>query len=391
MDYGGILKRAWNVTWKYKILWLFGLFAGGFGSSGGSTGSPSSSTSSTSNPFNGLTPQQIEGRIAPYIGLIVAGIVFLVVIGIVFWIVGIAARGGLVHLVNEAEDRRQVRAGEGWDRGFHFWWRTFAMELLLGLPALVIGGVTAAAVAVGILGAIRSGSSSAAGAAALSAVGGMCFLLVIVVILAIAYALIIGPVLQLALRYIVLKDQGPIESIKSGWHDLWSKRGAFVMYLLMIAVGLGIGIASAIVFVPVLLVGFALVFLGPVGIALAATLVMVVALAIGSVTGTFHSAVWTIFFRRMTGAEQAAAPLPSWRATASSDTDLIGFPPPASSFPPSPPVASAAPASAPEAPAPPAPEEPPSHETGFPPPAGSEAPPAGGPPSPGDPKNPWEF
>ena len=28
MDYAGILKRAWNVTWNHKILWLFGLFAG---------------------------------------------------------------------------------------------------------------------------------------------------------------------------------------------------------------------------------------------------------------------------------------------------------------------------------------------------------------------------
>ncbi len=28
MDYGGILNRAWQITWRYKILWLFGFFLG---------------------------------------------------------------------------------------------------------------------------------------------------------------------------------------------------------------------------------------------------------------------------------------------------------------------------------------------------------------------------
>ena len=28
MDYAEILKKAWNIIWKHKILWLFGLLAG---------------------------------------------------------------------------------------------------------------------------------------------------------------------------------------------------------------------------------------------------------------------------------------------------------------------------------------------------------------------------
>jgi hypothetical protein len=395
MDYGGILKRAWNVTWKYKILWLFGLFAGGFGGSGGGGGGSGSNVTNrvgTPNQFSAQSLKQLEGQIAPYVGLIVAGTVVLLVIGIVFWIVGIAARGGLVHLVNEAEDGRQVRAGDGWARGFRVWWRTFAMELLLGLPALIIGGVTAVAVVIGVLGAVAGGNSSAAGSAVLSALGGMCFLLVIVVILAIAYGLIVGPVLQLALRYIVLKDQGPIEAIKSGWHDLWAKRGAFVMFLLMFAVGLGIGIASVIVFVPVLLVGFALAFLGPFGIGLAGLLVVAVAVSIGAVSGTFLSAAWTIFFRRMTGAEQVGAPVPAWGSAPSGASDLIGFPPAAGGFPPPPVAGASAPSPAAAPPQPAAPQAPPAPA----PPAAPEVPaptepPTAQQPAPGDPKNPWEF
>lgn len=28
MNYTDILKKAWNIVWKHKILWLFGLLAG---------------------------------------------------------------------------------------------------------------------------------------------------------------------------------------------------------------------------------------------------------------------------------------------------------------------------------------------------------------------------
>ena len=39
MDYGEILKKSWNITWKFKVLWLFGFLAscgkGGGGGGGG--------------------------------------------------------------------------------------------------------------------------------------------------------------------------------------------------------------------------------------------------------------------------------------------------------------------------------------------------------------------
>ena len=28
MDIGSVLTRAWNITWKYKVLWLLGILAG---------------------------------------------------------------------------------------------------------------------------------------------------------------------------------------------------------------------------------------------------------------------------------------------------------------------------------------------------------------------------
>jgi len=35
MDIGRILSRAWEILWKNKVLWIFGIFAGCASTSGG--------------------------------------------------------------------------------------------------------------------------------------------------------------------------------------------------------------------------------------------------------------------------------------------------------------------------------------------------------------------
>ena len=40
-NFGEILTRAWQITWKYKVLWIFGILAGctnGGGGGGGNSG-----------------------------------------------------------------------------------------------------------------------------------------------------------------------------------------------------------------------------------------------------------------------------------------------------------------------------------------------------------------
>ena len=41
-NFGEILTRAWQITWKYKVLWIFGILAGctngGGGGGGGGVG-----------------------------------------------------------------------------------------------------------------------------------------------------------------------------------------------------------------------------------------------------------------------------------------------------------------------------------------------------------------
>ena len=40
MDYGRVLTRAWEITWRWKILWILGFLAAlGSGSGGGGSSS----------------------------------------------------------------------------------------------------------------------------------------------------------------------------------------------------------------------------------------------------------------------------------------------------------------------------------------------------------------
>jgi len=348
MDYGAILKKSWDIVWRHKILWLFGLFAGA-GSAinfNYNYGSGSRSTGSTT----GLPSTAQAGWLAfqrfleQNLGVIIIAVIALFLVGLLFWIISVAARGGLIHLANEAEAGREARAGDGWSTGFHMWGRVFGIEFLVALPALLLAFVLAGVVGVAVVAALRSGGSQEALTRALGglACGGICFVVVFGIIVAVI-SVVLGMVAQVALRYAVLQDQRVMDSLKQGWRDLWGRRGVFTMALIQFGVGIAYGIAVGIV--AVILVGPAVIafiaggwLVGSVMIAVA-ILVLIVP---SSVYSAFYHTAWTLFFRRMTGMEPtpvAAYPAPYPPA------------PPYSPAPPAPPVPSYAPAP----PAPPAP------------------------------------
>ena len=343
MDYMGILKRAWNVTWKYKVLWVLGFFAGAGGSSGGSF-RWSTGTRST------VEPAQVQALVQQYAGLIFLAIVLAVVVGLVFMVIGIAARGGLIYLVNEAEEGREVRLGAGWRAGFSKWWRLFGVTFLAALPGLILFVAVLAVIGVAFvaaLGAYSSNGSSQAFAQAIVAplLGGGC-LLFVVGLFAVFFGIVLGIAAELGVRYVMLEDRHAIESLKMGWHDVWGKRGAAVMFWVIFLVAIIVGVAFAAIAAIFAVPAIAMSSSGSSAAAGSlAGLVGLVLLVPGAIYGTFLEASWTVFFRRMTGKEivpMAAAAMPP-----------AGAYPPPPAYAPAPPAPPAAPM--PYVPAPPAP------------------------------------
>lgn len=351
MDYGDILKRAWRVTWRYKALWVLGLFVGAGGGSGGSGGGSNyrSGSGGGTNPFSTYQWTQFVDFLRSHIVAITIAVTLLVLFGFVMWVLGVAARGGLIHLANEAEEGRQVRLRQGWSVGFRKWWRVFGVEFLTALPLILFALVLGVFAALVVVSAVSRGVPAGDFGAALAsiAVAGVCFVIIFGVLAAIV-GTILGIVAQIAERYVILKDYRVRESIGQGWRDLWAKRGAFVMFLVTIGTGIAFGIMLIIVAV-LLVIPAAVALFARAWVAAALLLfgAFLVLLLPSAIYGTFYSSMWTVFFRKMTGMEPAAPAV----ATAYAPPFPQYAPPPAPSVPPAPPAP-------PVPPVPPAPAEP---------------------------------
>ena len=351
MDYSGILKRAWNVTWKHKILWLFGLFAGAMGGGGSYRGGGNSGGSGTGTGTGNLpvgNAAQAQRFLEQSLPLIIALLVLLLLIGIVWWVLSVAARGGIVHLVNEAEENRPVRAGDGWRVGFSKWGRVFGIRFLTGLPIFLVVAVFVGVIVVTAIGgaagtAASRGDSSGTAAAVISIVSGMCCFIFLFFVVLVVLGVVLSIISELAVRYAVLRDTRVMDSLRLGWADLRGKRGAFIMYL--IQWGISIAYSIVLVIVALILIGPA-VFLMIAGAWIPGVLLVLVGLLVlmlpAAVYGAFYHAVWTIFFRRMTGLEPRAA-----AAIAGP-----GVPPSGGMYPPPPPSGTGVPPAPGVAPAP---------------------------------------
>jgi hypothetical protein len=317
MDYVGILKKAWATTWRYKVLWLFGLFAGAGGSGSGNYNSGSSGSGSPGTGTGSASLDQLWGQLEHWLPLIIAVAVLLFLLSVVFFVLTFAAQGGLVHLVNEAEERRPVRAGDGWRVGFRLWGRVFLLDFIVGVPILVIVVVFAVIFGASIVSLAAGGANFENAAAVATAgigagIGGICCGAALLVIASFAYSLIVGPVSQVALRYAVLEDRGAWESLKTGWRDFWAKRGAFMMFVALWLASMVYGIALALLLMIFIVPMMVMVITGNIPAAVGVgVLAGLVAMVPGAIFGAFSSAAWTIFFRRMTGREVVGAAVSS--------------------------------------------------------------------------------
>ncbi len=310
MDWGGIIKRAWAVTWQYKALWVLGIFAGisgcqpGGGSSGGN--SSSSDFSQFSNGRGAAEFERFLSTMQTFLPAIFVGIALLVALGLVWSIFAIAARGGLVVGANAFETGAKPRLGELWGIGFSKFWTLVGLDILLKLPIVAVALGMAVAIFVPIFGAVAGGGDPGP-----QIIAPLCGSLVIGLPLLLVMSFVLGIMYLIALRYVMLGQQGAVEAAGNGWRFLRNRfKDTFVMWLLSGALNLGGSMILAIpliviaVGVGIPMVGLAVArewgaFVG--AIALLFALISLLSIAYSGVWGTFSSAVWTMFFRDVTG------------------------------------------------------------------------------------------
>jgi hypothetical protein len=329
MDYGEILTRAWKITWKFKVLWIFGILASCGTRSGGNVNF-NNTFNSGGNGFSNSTPNlppavmDALNRFALLFqdpsfiwkfGLTVITVVCVLVVLQIF--LNIMGQVGLIKGVMEAEGGAEHLAfGELWGAGLHYFWRMFGLILLVGSPffiLILLFGV------IGVLAALGSqfGHNSGSAAGLLVILPVVCVLACVLVLL----ALIVGFISEMAQNAIVVENQGVISGLKRGWEVLTKNLGPILIIWLIIA---AIGIVAGIVIVlPLLIV------LAPLVIAFIANInnanfsstpwiitfvgviciYIPISLVANGILLTYSQSVWTLTYLRLTKPkEQTPAP-----------------------------------------------------------------------------------
>ncbi len=292
MDYLGILKKAYEITIKNKFLWIFGLLGGGYGGFRFYNFSMPENTD-LDKLFSSKMPDFstfFAGHASVFIPIL--GIAALV--ALVFFVLNIISEGALIGSVAKLSRGNKSDFNEGFMVGAKNFW------LILG-TSIVFTGMLLVAMLIWL------------GPAFLLAFGGeklialMWGILIFFAFLAFVIALTL--VAPYSFRILILKKTSIFPSIREGLHffrEHWAN--VLLMYLLLMAVGIGFGIALMFV---CLLVGGILFFFGflfyliaPVAGFIYACSVGLVALAlflmIAGGYGAFSSAVLTLTYQKLT-------------------------------------------------------------------------------------------
>jgi hypothetical protein len=347
MDHIKVLKRAFQITWDYKALWIFGIILAL--TVGGGPSNPGS-------PNNGPQPEytvdhhdeipesielpdgtevtvpQVLREVSTWIA-IGATLCGLCCCALIVWIVvttvaRYVAETSLIRMVDDYEEtgeKRTIREGfrMGWSRAS---FRLFLIDLLVFLAGLVVFLplfiLLTALVGLSIA-AIESLGIIVLGVIGIVAASGLFFLFILLAILVGMTVQFVKPYIQ---RACVLENLGVIDSIKYGLsfvqrHLLWD---AIIMQLIVIGLYFGWFIAMVFVMfalfiaalvaaaIPVLILGGlgsliigwpAWIVGGLFGVLSFIVVVVVPSILLRGWEMTFISTLWTLTYRELKALE----------------------------------------------------------------------------------------
>lgn len=147
-NYGEVLGKAWQITWKFKVLWIFGLLAScgrssGGGGGGGTSGGGGNGDGSGSNAGITLPPdvQRFFDTLDPWMVMVgVLALLLLVLLLIfVFNYISTIGRMGLVQGTLKADQgAERLTWADLLQTGGPLFWRVFWLNLLSGLAIGII-------------------------------------------------------------------------------------------------------------------------------------------------------------------------------------------------------------------------------------------------------------
>jgi hypothetical protein len=302
MDYGNVLARAWQISWRWKVLWILGLLAGlSRVMTGGSNYSSSASSSDWGGPSGFGIPPEAAGALA---GLACLGII----VGIVLWVISVIARGGLIAGVQQVEEEGSTTFGEAWRVGASRFWTLFGIGILAAIPMII--AILLGMIVLGFAlfaGLQASGSSSGLARIGVVVMPVACFGVAFICGLFIV-ALVLAQIRIYAERAAVMERLGWIDAFKRGWEVLKENLGpTIILWIIFFFIGLALALVITAVLLVLMLPFIAILTssdpaswaIGP--LCCGGVLLAIVLAVISAVIETFTSATWTLAYRELTG------------------------------------------------------------------------------------------
>jgi hypothetical protein len=311
-----VFTRAAKITWKYKVLWIFGIFAScGRRSGGNSNYSGSGNGSGTSgNPFTSEMMRQAQAffeSVARWFQqntwIIFAFIVFiiiLIILQIFFTLIGTAGLArGVVKVENGVE---HLVFGELFSESLGYFWRLFGAGLVIWLPVMVIFISLLFVGMIPLMSSAQSGGNAMAGLSAVFFLAFCCCMFPVFIALGLYHVQV--------KRSVIVDDLGIFGALARGW-QIFSQNivGLLIVGVVIFIASFIIGILIAM---PVLLLIFPLMVSFMQGsitswqpfIAVGIFLICYSPIAwfITGILTTYTESVWTLAYLRITQPKQEA-------------------------------------------------------------------------------------
>ena len=309
LDYGSLFVRAWQLTWRHKVLWIFGILAGlgGAPSSPGDGGNNSGGGSSSGGslpwpPEIQRFVDRLDQNTLIALGLGLACLALIV--GVVLIALQVIGRGGLIGGVRLAAASGNVTFGEAWQVGLQKFWTLFLIGLSVGVVTLIaaltilIPGIFLAVATLGL---------------------GLLCLIPLFCLLAIA-ATLLGIIAYFAQIAAVVENLGVMDAFRRAWDVITANLGDIVLVgviLMVISLIAGFALALPFFFLALpLIVGMAglasdsqAISAGSLAFGLiCCAAYLPVLLVLNGILQTWQTAVWTLAYGQLTGAAHPGAP-----------------------------------------------------------------------------------
>jgi len=291
IDFGNLIKKSFEIAWKYKTLWIFGLFAGGGGTFNFDwTDKIQTRTADMDFAYNWFDKLSMPGELVPakfaVLGALILWVAALVLLFIICYLI---AQPAIIDAVNKITRGGQYSFGTSFSRGTDFFWRFLGILMVqLFTGVALVGAIVVLAVVL------------------------TPFTLLLTIPAAVVLIFFIYHTFGLAEVAIVARNGTIADSIIEGWNLLMAnKANCFIMTLIMIGLGIAmfivVGILTLIFYLPINLLVLG-VTENLVAILLMALFIgLPVALVIGGYTGTFFNSLYVQFYFRLVEPPQVAA------------------------------------------------------------------------------------